>query len=73
MQDTYNWAAGKSSEAADKAGSAAKDTESGARDKAQDFRSGTKDNAKEAGSQAQGYMQSASDAVKVCLPSLHTS
>ena len=67
MQDTYNWAAGKSSEAADKASSAAKDTESGARDKADDFKSGANKDASKAQSQAQDYLKSAQDSAKVRL------
>ena len=65
LQDTYNWAAGKSSDAADKASSAAKDTEKDASGKASSLKSDADKEASKAKSEAKGYVQSASDATKV--------
>ena len=71
MQPAHEKAGDDLKSAGEDAKDTAKNLESGARDKAKDFKAGTKDNAEEAKSEAKGYVQSATDAVKVRLFFLH--
>lgn len=65
LQDTYNWAVGKSSDAADKVAGAAKDAESDAGQKASSLKKDADKDASRAHAEAKGYVESAQDSAKV--------
>ena len=67
LQDTYNWAVGKSSDAADKVSGAAKEAESDASGKASSLKKDADKDAGKAQAEAKGYVASAQDSAKVCL------